>query len=786
MSSSSYYSSSSYSWSYPSSSPYNSSSSWSYSSSSSSSSSSATPNSIEIKIGGAEVTPGGGTGVKYKVFEVNKKVSVTLTRKGNCWNSNSEIEFSFSGAQLYFGDANGNTEGTPVVSGKRYSFDPIPSLYMITTSPSDQWNTVRVQATAYPNHGSSSSSWHAGHSNSSCSSNDQATAYRITVDAREKPWGSGGSTGSTNSGWGSPTNGSRPVDGKQRPWFHLWDINENAIRANVSPGSMNDLITDSSFNGIAATAPADMSPALNNKEPKWKIITSPTNQYLVTATVTVGTSGTVLTGTTTPTDIVINKIESVVWLPQGTPNTRNPNTTPVYLAKLEAHGGAYRAFPEKKEPFLKNPTTGAITPSPAYNVVEARITLVIKIPDYMGGKIGVYTAWFDPKNPKGSKKTHKPDGTLITTPATPISANTIRDNNGMIDMNGSTVTFNANEKSKDKSFTITSAYAGDDYIVAVHPNLGTVNLYRLKASDGKTLERPNGNGWADVDGELQTKILTVWRTLWVELDRMKAPSLPTTPGTASDGFTFDTKYAGSVTKDDGSGKQIPIQQLWDTQLRVDPATGHEPDDFDLAVQPTFPDIILLFPALHAACIDAKALTQQQSQNWSIAWNPTVSFVRWLPAWSNPAFTGVANQRDLNVRNDAAFWNVCGLGAFNPDLAKAGDTSSSTWATGGGAAVGIGLFIIFCEAKRDQFYSRKKIGQNFRPISELLQGVVIHEVLHLFGFEDRPNYNLNNPTNDDIENGLVMSGKYFVEGTSNEWKTFSPAQIRKIQAKANPQ
>ena len=62
----------------------------------------------------------------------------------------------------------------------------------------------------------------------------------------------------------------------------------------------------------------------------------------------------------------------------------------------------------------------------------------------------------------------------------------------------------------------------------------------------------------------------------------------------------------------------------------------------------------------------------------------------------------------------------------------------------------------------------------RPFSELFQAVCLHEVLHLFGFEDNPS------------DGLIMTGDYYTQGTPNDWKTFSPEQIRKIQAKNNPQ
>ena len=65
------------------------------------------------------------------------------------------------------------------------------------------------------------------------------TAYRIGIEVQEKPWGGE---------WGTPEdNGARTIYDKDRPWYHLWTVNENAIRATVQPQCLVDMVEDTSF-----------------------------------------------------------------------------------------------------------------------------------------------------------------------------------------------------------------------------------------------------------------------------------------------------------------------------------------------------------------------------------------------------------------------------------------------------------------------------------------------------------------------------------------------------------
>ena len=344
------------------------------------------------------------------------------------------------------------------------------------------------------------------------------TAYRIEMDVLEKPWG--------HENWSFPEDQDKyDVNGKERHWYHLWDENENIIWADVEPECLKDIVTDRSYGSLAT---ADFSP--NPNVTGWKIIAAGVGEYIpVTATIHIGSE--TLRGTQMPVDMVINEVEEVAWVERSETITADPETlAAVNLAKLEAFGDGHRTFPEKRGPDTLD-AFGNIVESPWYNGIEAKITLAVVIPDRMWGS--VYVAWFDPDNPIGSQKT----------PPGPQGIG-FRDNWGYITISNYNprIEFNAGEKDKTKRFTIFSAHAGDNYIVATHPNTGVVEKYVFLSQDqhnnshygivGRTLLYPEPSvffgDYTELPQALQTSVLTVWRTLNVECDVMKYHP----PGTA--------------------------------------------------------------------------------------------------------------------------------------------------------------------------------------------------------------------------------------------------------------
>ena len=186
--------------------------------------------------------------------------------------------------------------------------------------------------------------------------------------------------------------------------------------------------------------------------------------------------------------VAVTAIQSVVW-DQGQDCWIRFEDDPL--------NGGKRCFPEEN-------VYGTLN-----NTLYAKVTLAQQIPVGMEGT--VYIAWFDPDNPIGSTITPSSYG-----------ANTVRDNHGSITLNKTKLTFNTQQGTLVQSAlaTFPSAHAGDNYIIAAHPNAGIPNTFRFTAG-GKILRYQNSDGtWTTLDANHQTKVLTVWRTLWAELDQL--------------------------------------------------------------------------------------------------------------------------------------------------------------------------------------------------------------------------------------------------------------------------
>ena len=708
------------------------------------------------------------------MIEVAKEEELSLTFSPNTsfWGDNSKIYFSYPSDKvtIYCYKANGSkvTCSSNGSSGTAILKKDIGRFVVVATKPSTNWNDISITVTGIPV---------SGGEHPPCESDPlKLTAYRIKIEVQEKPWGGN---------WGPPTAGAADPSIPRNPWYHLWRVNENAIRANVEPQCLADIVADTVFeepNSLETENFGTGESPDSNAQPPWKKITAGVGAYTVTATIITGYDDQ-LTGTMTPVDIVINDIESVKWAEQGEPNSPN------LVAKLEPHDGAFRAFPEKATPN-----------SPNYNIVVVLITLAIKPPDYMQG-IKVYTAWFDPNNPKGSTKTHNPDGSIISPSNIPNTANTVRDNHGKINMSNNTVTFGANGKVGAKGFTITSAYAGDNYIVAVHPNEGTVNAYRFK-DDGKTLERPDGNDWKDLKKELQTKILTVWRTLWLELDSMMPPVIQTTVGDPNPhGFGISTRAVYDANDNVTRGN-------WDISTNI-PAEFKEPNDFDVVyvddngepISLAIPDVSLLImppgspltPIFLAACIDVKEIEQSDDDaswiyndgnSWTHgAWDTKTAFKRELGIFATDEYTTISEQcRDVVMPNEPTFWCVHGIGAYKEREDRSWDGTNApgcddvpgddAWVLGGALQNGTGIFLIFNETIRDAVSTDARVKRSLEDTHQL---VTLHEVLHLFGFAD-----------DDPAGGVIMTnGWIFAVQLPPAVLTLSNAQIQKIQERGCP-
>ena len=488
----------------------------------------------------------------HHMLEVDGEAKdLTLNVTGTCWGNGSPIKIVYDSSKVSLSFPNGNAvpNGTPFyplndTSGGSGSTSSAPVFKVKAKVVSVGWDDITIYAMGTPVSDASSSCGSGGHDE--CESKHlKITSYTITPQVMEKPWGStwggpedqgmrtvgGGSSQGSGSapGSGSTSNSGSTSGGpmsETHQWYHLWTENLNAIRADVKPQCLGDIVTATDFGALGTST--DFSPDAppdTTLKPVWEKVTAGVGlKEGVTATITAG--GEDLPGTQNKIDVVVNKIASVEWVTRNESGTRNPGTpTEAHLAKLEAHGGGFRTFPEKTMPT-----------SPVYDKVEVRITLAEGIPDQMWGN--VYVGWFDPDNPIGSLKT-----------PTDNKPNAIRDNwGGMAISDGnpcvkftSADTYYNGLTHKGKGFEINSAHAGDNYIVVAHPNPGVVNKYRLE-SDGITISRPDGAGTTTLNADLQSGTLTVWRTLNVETDIAPWPGLNITD-------LVNITYEGIVTSE---------------------------------------------------------------------------------------------------------------------------------------------------------------------------------------------------------------------------------------------
>ena len=184
---------------------------------------------------------------------------------------------------------------------------------------------------------------------------------------------------------------------------------------------------------------------------------------------------------------------SASWSSRTTPTLNSP-----FAISLVSGGGGQRCFPEKD-------LSGNLN-----NLIAVGVSLLAAIPAGMTGT--VHLAWFDPNNPKGSTKTPGSNW-----------ANTVRDNHGVISfVTSSTLAFTGGVITMFATMKIDPAHAGDNYIVTAHPREGIqVNRNWRLHTDGKTVEYPTAGAYRTLDVNHQTPMLTVWRTLWAELDELK-------------------------------------------------------------------------------------------------------------------------------------------------------------------------------------------------------------------------------------------------------------------------
>jgi hypothetical protein len=240
---------------------------------------------------------------------------------------------------------------------------------------------------------------------------------------------------------------------------------------------------------------------------------------------------------------------------------------------------------------------------------------------------------------------------------------------------------------------------------------------------------------------------------------MVAPTSPIAPTTANpnppnpDGFA----HADKGTK-------------WDTTV-----PSSEPSDFDLLLQPDYPDISLLETAMNAACVDVEEATDTIITGWGLTSHKETPFIHNM-AHSNVAMNNVSNpSRDVAecvIGKD--LWCIHAIGIYE------GPTGQDIDPNGGHCGYAINndtaVTTVMYETIRDAVNTTRDSSGNelFRGMNVLSQIITLHEVLHLFDFGDNV-----------VDDGFIMTNGWYFKTSSKDYETFNKKQVKKIQSKDYP-
>jgi predicted Zn-dependent protease with MMP-like domain len=291
------------------------------------------------------------------------------------------------------------------------------------------------------------------------------------------------------------------------------------------------------------------------------------------------------------------------------------------------------------------------------------------------------------------------------------------------------------------TIVIDSAHVGDNFIVVV-------DTVQSKVTTTAALGTTENSRYKESHNYTQTDLLTVWRTLWMELDQMAAPT-----ATAADGF--DPNDQGTT---------------WDNTASVG-----EPINFDVLAQPEPPDISLLTTSMAVACIEVKEVSQD-SENWSWiidangdlqngGWRTETPFVHNMT--DSDFMNGTNNRLGRDIATSAEFWTIHVLGAYEGSINNDFDASNENALRGYAPDNEHGSVIIFNETIRD--FGSTTAG--VKSVSDIKKGVVFHEVLHCFGLSH-------------YDDGIMNSSQWVLE-TDTNWDHLLITQIKKVQAASQP-
>jgi hypothetical protein len=344
---------------------------------------------------------------------------------------------------------------------------------------------------------------------------------------------------------------------------------------------------------------------------------------------------------------------------------------------------------------------------------------------------------------------------------------------------------------------------GDNYIAVVDASSDVVTGAKLgeDASDRYDIFYADDEACTGLELN-QAELLTVWRTLWMELDVMAAPSPPTsaTDGPNQDGIEdgFDWSNRGRYDDHDNDSN---TPDTWGGEWGTLPTGETEPPNWDEVAQPSKPDISVAQTALEAACIELKEIDQENStgktpQEWSDYtdawitgehednqtsgdWDTETPFLREMVSKEYEDSRDVIRPcRDVSA-NSYEFWVIHATGASDVWPLEQGDVDDLR--TCGVAKSDETFILVFNETIRDHVAN----VSNANTRLDIEQAVAFHEILHCFMFADYDPDNIHH-TQESLEvSGAIMSDDWYLASSSDEWKTFIECQVKFIQQVSRP-
>jgi hypothetical protein len=376
---------------------------------------------------------------------------------------------------------------------------------------------------------------------------------------------------------------------------------------------------------------------------------------------------------------------------------------------LDTLQGKLRFFPERNAP----------TPSAGYEI-HNKVYVEVSLGSPLPGGID---------NADVSLKLFDPD--FLTNGGVAASDEHLIDDNGLLGEDNlgegilvpDSIHFGEGDVTKRVVFMTSCAQPGDNYRVVAWPALWPINKLNL-GGDGQTIQRPTPSGTTPLEPNYQTKLLTIWRTLNVELDSLGPPP---------EGEMFD---GAGVGNDDVAVLNLDAPPIYHMQAEYPKA------------------FVQLKTLSNSYDVTDDARFDHNSDDFE-------------------AFSVGDSVRD--VRSEEAFWVVQMFGAYEgPDTKDNDDEFDVRLGTAPGTD---GPCNVYFEAIRDNraFLVDNVPEATFASETTAVARVALHESLHRFG--------LYHP--DPAANQGAMGPYEFSTGVEGQRHRLSPQQIRAIIARLYP-